>query len=59
MAGIACRRQAKCRGDSASQYRMISFHLPPMAASAAVSAGSRRPDWAARPGGGRYLQVPS
>src|SRR5687768_13502726 len=36
MPGIALRNAAKCFGDSASQSMMISFHLPPIAASAAV-----------------------
>src|SRR5216684_1079854 len=31
------RRAAKCFGDSANQYTMINFHLPPIAASAAVN----------------------
>jgi hypothetical protein len=35
--GIARRSDAKCFGDSANQYTMISFHFPPIAASAAVS----------------------
>jgi hypothetical protein len=37
MEGITCLRAAKCFGDSASQYTMINFHFPPIAASAAVS----------------------
>src|SRR5262245_23610955 len=37
MPGISLRRAAKCFGDSANQYTMINFHLPPIAASAAVS----------------------
>jgi len=37
MPGIARRIAALCFGDSANQYTMISFHLPPMAARAAVS----------------------
>ena len=37
MPGIARRSDAKCFGDSANQYTMISFHFPPIAASAAVS----------------------
>jgi hypothetical protein len=37
MPGMTCRSAAKCLGASASQYTMISFHFPPIAASAAVS----------------------
>src|SRR6185503_11745920 len=37
MLGMSRRSAAKCFGDSANQYTMISFHLPPIAASAAVS----------------------
>ncbi|MDQ3257055.1 MAG: NIPSNAP family protein [Acidobacteriota bacterium] len=37
MPGMTRRRAAKCFGDCASQYTMISFHLPPIGASAAVS----------------------
>jgi len=36
MPGIARRSDAKCFGDSANQYTMISFHFPPIAASAAA-----------------------
>src|SRR5215211_3243615 len=37
MPGMSRRSTAKWLGDSASQYKMINFHLPPIAASAAVS----------------------
>jgi hypothetical protein len=37
MPGIARRIAAKCFGDSANQYTIMSFHLPPIAARAAVS----------------------
>jgi hypothetical protein len=37
MLGMSCRRPAKCFGDSANQYTIISFYFPPIAASAAVS----------------------
>jgi hypothetical protein len=37
MPGIARLSDAKCFDDSANQYTMISFHFPPIAASAAVS----------------------
>jgi hypothetical protein len=37
MLGINFLNAAKCFGDSASQKMMIIFHLPPIAAKAAVS----------------------
>jgi hypothetical protein len=37
MPDISRRRAAKCFGDCANQYTIISFHLPPTAANAAVS----------------------
>lgn len=37
MLGINFLNAAKCLGDSASQKMMIIFHLPPIAAKAAVS----------------------
>ena len=37
MSGMALRSAAKCFSDSASQYTMINFHLPPIAANAAVN----------------------
>ena len=40
MLGITCRIAAKCLGDSASQYTMINFHLPPIAARAAVNGAT-------------------
>src|SRR5262245_23356607 len=51
MAGMTRRRAAKCLGDSASQYTIINFHLPPIAASAAVNGqpltglGRLRREW--------------
>src|SRR5262249_12521154 len=51
MLGMTFRSAAKCLGDSASQYTMINFHLPPIAASAAVNGhpltelGRRRRVW--------------
>lgn len=48
---MTCRRAAKCLGDCASQYTMINFHFPPIAASAAVNGhpptglGRRRRVW--------------
>src|SRR5262245_6023695 len=51
MPGMTCRIAAKCLGASASQYTMINFHLPPIAASAAVNGhpptglGRRRRVW--------------
>ena len=50
MPGMTRRRPPKCFGDSASQYKMISFHLPPIAASAPVSG--HPPTGLARPGRG-------
>jgi hypothetical protein len=36
MPGITCRRAAKYFGEADNQYKIINFHLPPIAASAAV-----------------------
>src|SRR5262245_51029592 len=51
---MACLRPAKCFGDSARKYTMINFHLPPIAARAAVNGQpptgfSRRVGWAPLP----------
>src|SRR6266566_5089353 len=61
MPGIACRRAAKCFGESANQYTMINFHLPPIAASAAVSGhpptGLRRPRRVWLPSGAFLMEL--